>query len=132
MFRWVSEFDLCDRCTTLGKALDTVSEMYIELLSQFSRTADVRDRFLQAPTNYMVAPMYFCERALDGIADTLLCVRRTLSQMFAKANEIKTVCFENYTAEHKLFCEMQSDFTAGQQQNAEEVMHNHITSKREK
>lgn len=100
---------MCNRAASLGKALDVVTEIYCELLSQFTRTSDLRVRFMQAPTEFMVAPMYYCDRALDGIVHSVVDIRKNINLLFGELNAVHAKCLQNRSAAQKVYREVEMD-----------------------
>lgn len=109
LLRWTSEFDVCDKAVLLGKALDIMAALYCELLLQLSRTSASRERFMQAPTEFMVAPMYYCDRVLDGILHSIADVRKNINELYSRLRALHAKCLQNQNAAQKVCQEVEMD-----------------------
>lgn len=92
LFCWRSELTMCERITTLGMALDVVTHTYFLCMAHFARTSDVRLRFVDAPTQYMLAPVYFCDRVLHASLTAVVDLRRQIASLLARLAEELRVC----------------------------------------
>lgn len=109
LLRWTSEFDVCDKATLLGKALDVMVALYCDLLLQLSKTSASRERFIQAPTEFMVAPMYYCDRLLDGIVHSIADVRKNINRLNEELGTLHAKCLQNRNAAQKVCQEVEMD-----------------------
>lgn len=81
LFAWESEFDLCDRISRIAMAFDIISRIYTAALAHFVRTADVRQRLVEAPSHCMVVPAYYCNRTLDTALSTISDQRKNINTL---------------------------------------------------
>lgn len=109
LLRWKSEFDLCDHATCTGQALDVITKTYEEFLGQFTRVADLRARFLEAPTAYMVSSMYYCDRALDGLLQSIVDVRKSINRLFTELHSVASTCRETRANVEKAYVEYECE-----------------------
>lgn len=107
MLRWTGEFDACDRAANLGNALDTVTAFYQQLIVQFTRTADVRVRCIEAPTPFMVVPMYYCDKGLDAILHAIATIRRQINVLYSELRVVKDLCQSRHTVAQTLYKELE-------------------------
>lgn len=92
LLRWMSEFETCDRARDIAKALDVVVEIYEQFLSQFTRTADLRGRIIDAPTKYMVTSENFCDRSINSLAHSIYHVTGDINKLFDHLNVVRGKC----------------------------------------
>lgn len=116
----MSEVDVCDRAVVLGKALDVLTAIHCHFLSQFTNISDVRARFLQAPTPYMVTSMYFCDRTLDGIVHSIASIRGKINTLYTELRALRQNCDVNYNAAQKMYREVEADARPNMMQFIEE------------
>lgn len=83
--------------------------MHCEFLAQFTQIADIRVRCLEAPTKFMVAPMHYYDRALDGLLISIASARKSINKLFAELNSVKGECHEKFNAAEKMYREVECD-----------------------
>lgn len=66
------------------------------LHAHFARTAELRLKLLEEPTQYMIAHAYFCDRLLDKILHAIGSITSSMNQLThqlkVEANECATSC----------------------------------------
>lgn len=113
---------MCDRAIRIAKALDLIVEMHLQFLEQFSRVASMRVSFLQAPTPYMVAPAYYCDRALDGLLNSIARSQININKLFDELKELKNECVQKLELAERMYREIECDSIADQSGNDALIM----------
>lgn len=109
LFCWESEFFMCDRVSRIGMALDTVTDVYISVLGHFTRTADVRYRLLEATSENLVVPAYYCDRMLDSTLHAISAQRKKINTLMGKIEVELRNCTELRRSTERSCLEVQRD-----------------------
>ncbi|KAI0564783.1 hypothetical protein FGB62_23g236 [Gracilaria domingensis] len=100
---WDDEIEICDQAICVGKALDFTIRTHEELLAQFSRITDLRDRFYHAPDKYLVVQVYFCDRALDELLSAIVKVRKHIRALYEELKTLCEACMNVRNSAHKAY-----------------------------
>lgn len=100
---WDDEIDICDRAICIGKALDTITQMHEEFMAQFTRVADLRGRFYHAPGPCMATAVYYCDRSLDTLLQSIITSRKNINALCTELQNLRSKCMAEYYSTRKTF-----------------------------
>lgn len=98
---------MCERATHIGQALDIITEIYRQFLSQFSAVSDTRMRLMQSPSHYMVTPMYYCDRALNSLVHAIAEVRAGINTLYDQLRDVYDVVIQKCDSAEKMYREVE-------------------------
>lgn len=105
IFYWPEERYFCEQVSLIGKALDTLTVVHRTFLGQFKVMCSLRSSLLQAPTEFFVAPTYFCDRALDSLLHSTRKVQNDLKGLFASLARLEAECSMRHEWTKRAFLE---------------------------
>lgn len=98
---------MCERATYIGQALDVITDIYRQFLSQFSALSDTRMRLMQSPSQYMVTPMYYCDRALSSLVHAIAEVRAGINTLYEQLRDVYDVVVQKCDSAEKMYREVE-------------------------
>lgn len=92
LFIWESEFGLGNRIARIGASLDDITQLYVCLLSNFTRIADLRQRLIESPNKALLAHAYMCDRVMATMLNAMNAHRNNIHLIIQRCKEELETC----------------------------------------